>query len=74
VPESEQKKERAGIGFLGWLILLSLAFVGGWVVVGNAIDWAKPWWRYASIASISFTVGTFYGRFRRDEKKRSREH
>jgi hypothetical protein len=66
----EEKPGRRGIGFLGWLVLLSLAFVGAWVVLGNAVDWAKPWWRYASIASISFTVGTFYGRFRRDSAKR----
>lgn len=54
---------------LGWLVLLSLATVGAWVVLGNALDFARPWWRYASIASIAFTLGTFYGRFRRDEKQ-----
>ena len=65
----EPRETRRGIGFLGWAILLSLALVGGWVIVGNAWDWARPWWRYASIASISFTVGTFYGRYRRDAKQ-----
>ena len=44
-------------------------FVGAWVVLGNVWETAKPWWRYASIASISFTVGAFYGRYRRDTKK-----
>jgi hypothetical protein len=63
------EKERLGIGFLGWAVLLSLAFVGAWVVLGNVWETAKPWWRYASIASISFTVGAFYGRYRRDTKK-----
>ncbi len=66
---SDEKKEQRGIGFLGWLILISLAFVGLWVVAGNVFEWAKPWWRYASIASIAFTAGTFYGRYRRDTKK-----
>ena len=65
----EPDDARGGIGFLGWAILLSLAFVGGWVILGNAWDWARPWWRYASIASISFTIGTFYGRYRRDTKR-----
>lgn len=58
-----------GLGFLGWLILVALAFVGAWVLVGEALDFARPWWRYASVASISFTIGAFYGRFRRVEKK-----
>ena len=57
-PDRPDKRERGGIGFLGWA-----------VIVGNAWDWARPWWRYASIASLSFTVGTFYGRYRRDLKK-----
>jgi hypothetical protein len=68
-PDRPDKRERGGIGFLGWAVLLTLALVGGWVIVGNAWDWARPWWRYASIASLSFTVGTFYGRYRRDLKK-----
>lgn len=66
---ADQEKERAGVGFFGWLILLSLAVVGAWVLVGEAWDFARPFWRYASVASIAFTIGTFYGRFRRDEKK-----
>jgi hypothetical protein len=66
---ADDRVERPGIGFLGWAILLSLALVGAWVVVGNAWDWARPWWRYASIASISFTIGAFYGRYRRDTKR-----
>jgi hypothetical protein len=73
--DGRDKKERRSIGVLGWLVLLSLAFVGAWVVFGNAYDWARPWWRYATVASIAFTVGTFYGRFRRyehDEKRKSR--
>jgi len=71
---ADQKKKGRGLGVLGWLVLVSLALVGAWVVVGNAWDWAKPWWRYATIASIAFTAGTFYGRFRRyehDEKRKS---
>ncbi|MDQ1520251.1 MAG: hypothetical protein QOI55_1324 [Actinomycetota bacterium] len=74
MPDKEEK-ERRGIGVVGRLVLLALAFVGAWVVLGNAYDWARPWWRYATVASISFTVGTFYGRFRRyerDEKRKSR--
>jgi hypothetical protein len=67
-----ERDERPGFGFLGWAILLSLAFVGAWVVLGNAWDWARPWWRYASIASISFTIGAFYGRYRRDAKRERR--
>jgi hypothetical protein len=69
---ADDRDEKPGIGFLGWAILLSLAFVGAWVLVGNAWDWARPWWRYASIASISFTIGAFYGRYRRDVKKSPR--
>ncbi|MGQ0824086.1 MAG: hypothetical protein ACT4OX_03460 [Actinomycetota bacterium] len=65
-----EEKRESRFGFLGWLILLSLAIVGAWVVVGEAWDSARPWWRYASVASISFTIGSFYGRFRRYEKKR----
>jgi len=67
----ERDAEGRGVGFLGWLILIALAFVGAWVVVGEALDFARPWWRYASVASVSFTIGAFYGRFRRDEKKRA---
>jgi hypothetical protein len=65
---ADEKPDRGGLGFLGWLVLISLALVGAWVVVGNAWDWAKPWWRYATVASIAFTCGTIYGRFRRYEK------
>jgi hypothetical protein len=57
---------------LGWVVLLTLALVGAYVVIGNAWDWARPWWRYASVASISFTVGAFYGRYRRDRKRQPR--
>jgi hypothetical protein len=64
----DDAKDRPGFGVLGWLVLISLALVGAWVVVGNAWDWAKPWWRYATVASVAFTLGTFYGRFRRYEK------
>ena len=66
----EKEKEGFGLGFLGWALLLTLAFVGGWVILGNALDWARPFWRYATVASISFTIGTFYGRYRRDTKKK----
>ena len=72
---ADEARERRGIGVLGWLVLLSLAFVGAWVLLGEAYDWAQPWWRYATVASIAFTLGTFYGRFRRheaDEKRRAR--
>jgi uncharacterized membrane protein len=74
VPDKDHE-ERRGLGVLGRLLLLALAFVGAWVVLANAYDWARPWWRYVTVASIAFTVGTFYGRFRRyehDEKRRSR--
>jgi hypothetical protein len=54
---------------MGWLLLLALAFIGAWVLIGNAWDWARPYWRYASVASIAFTAGTFYGRFRRWERE-----
>jgi len=66
---AQEEREKRGIGFVGWLILLSLAVVGAWVLVGEAWDFARPFWRYASVASISFTIGSLYGRFRRDEKK-----
>jgi hypothetical protein len=62
-------------GFLSRAALVVLAFIGAWVVVGHFWDWAHPWWRYASVASISFTVGAIYGRFRKyehDERKRAR--
>ena len=68
----EKEKEGFGLGFLGWALLLTLAFVGGWVILGNALDWARPFWRYATVASISFTIGTFYGRYRRDTKKNNK--
>jgi hypothetical protein len=68
----EPDKDRRGLGVLGWLVLLSLACVGAWVLVGNAWDWARPWWRYATVASIVFTLGTAYGRFRRSEAERKR--
>ena len=72
----EEKKERAGLGFLGWTILLALALVGGWVLINNALEWARPWWRYVSVASIAFTIGTFYGRYRKDQaaaKKKNKQ-
>jgi hypothetical protein len=70
--DDERDRGRRGIGVLGWLVLVSLAFVGAWVVLGNAYDWARPWWRYATVASIAFTLGTFYGRFRRHEAAEKR--
>jgi hypothetical protein len=73
VAAESEKKERRGLGVIGRLVILSLALVGAWVVFGNAYDWARPWWRYATIASISFTVGTFYGRFRRYEREEKRK-
>jgi uncharacterized membrane protein len=72
VPDKDHE-ERRGLGVLGRLLLLALAFVGAWVVLANAYDWARPWWRYASIASISFTIGTLYGRFRRHEANEKRK-
>ena len=75
MPADDTDRDRRGIGALGWLVLLALACVGAWVVLGNAYDWARPWWRYATVASIAFTLGTFYGRFRRHEateKRRAR--
>ncbi|MCU1429848.1 MAG: hypothetical protein JWL83_3848 [Actinomycetia bacterium] len=73
MPADEEGGRKRGVGFLTRLLLVVLAFIGAWVVVGHFWDWAHPWWRYASVASISFTVGGFYGRFRKyehDEKKR----
>ena len=71
----QQKQEREGVGILTRLVIILLAFVGLWVVLGQLYDWAHPWWRYASVASISFTIGAMYGRFRRwehDDKRKAR--
>jgi len=68
------EREKRGVGVLTRLLVIVLAFIGLWVVIGHAYDWAHPWWRYATIASIFFTLGTMYGRFRRwerDEKKKA---
>jgi hypothetical protein len=76
VSADQQKQERARFGVVPRLLLLVLAFIGAWVVLGNAYDWARPWWRYASVASIAFTLGAMYGRFRKyehDEKLRARK-
>jgi hypothetical protein len=75
VSAEQQKQEREGVGILTRLAIIVLAFIGLWVVLGQLYDWAHPWWRYASVASISFTIGAMYGRFRRwehDEKRKSR--
>jgi hypothetical protein len=72
---ARERDGRRRVGVIGWLVLLSLALVGAWVVIGEAWDWARPWWRYATVASIAFTLGTLYGRFRRfeaDEKRAGR--
>ncbi len=72
---AEPKQERARIGVLTRLVIVVLAFIGAWVVLANAYDWARPWWRYATVASIAFTVGAMYGRFRRwehDEHRKTR--
>jgi hypothetical protein len=76
VSADPQKQERERFGVVPRLLIVVLAFIGAWVVLGHAYDWARPWWRYASIASISFTVGAMYGRFRRwehDDKARTRK-
>ena len=68
------ERERRGLGVLARLLIIVLAFVGAWVVVGHLYDWAHPWWRYATVASIFFTIGAMYGRFRRwehDEKRKA---
>ena len=74
-PVPAEERRRGRLGFVGWAILLCLALIGGWVLVSNLLDFAKPWWRYVTVASIAFTIGTFYGRFRRsehDEKRKNR--
>jgi hypothetical protein len=74
VSAEQQKQAREGVGILTRLVIIVLAFIGLWVVLGQLYDWAHPWWRYASVASISFAIGAMYGRFRRwerDEKRKS---
>jgi hypothetical protein len=74
VPAEERGGRRGRIGFVGWAILLCLALIGGWVLVTNLLDFARPFWRYVTVASIAFTIGTFYGRFRRSERDEKRKN
>ena len=74
MPDREPRERRA-VGALTRFVVIVLAFIGAWVVVGHAYDWAHPWWRYATVASLFFTIGAMYGRFRRyehDEKRKAK--
>lgn len=66
-----EKEKRRRVGPLLWVVIVAFAVVGAWVTFTNAFEWAKPWWRYGTVASIAFTLGTLYGRFRRDERAKS---
>ena len=63
----DQQQGKRRFGFFVKALLVCLALIGAWVVVGNFWHWARPYWHAVAIASIAFTAGTFYGRFRRDE-------
>jgi hypothetical protein len=62
------------MGFGGWAVLLCLALLGAWILFTTLLDAARPFFREVTIAVIAFTVGMFYGRFRRSEREERRKN
>ena len=38
-------------------MLAVFVVVGAWVTISNAYDWARPFLRYFTVASVGFAVG-----------------
>ena len=38
-------------------VLAVFVVVGAWVTISNAYDWARPFLRYFTVASVGFAVG-----------------
>lgn len=67
--EKEPRNARTMLVGAGWRLLLALfVVVGAWVTISRAYGWARPLLRYLTVASVAFTLGTMYGRHRRERR------
>lgn len=44
------------------VVLAVFVIVGAWVTISSAYDWARPFLRYFTVASVAFTLGRFSAR------------
>jgi hypothetical protein len=72
VPADERGGRR--FGFAGWAVVLCLALLGAWILFTTLLDAVRPFVRDVTIALIAFTIGMFYGRFRRSERDEKRQN
>ncbi len=49
-------------------ILVVFVVVGAWVTISNAYEWARPFLRYFTVASVGFTIGRLSRRGSRKER------
>jgi hypothetical protein len=73
-PVPAEERGRGRFGFGGWALLLCLALLGAWILFTTLLDAARPILREVTIALIAFTIGMFYGRFRRYERDEKRKN
>lgn len=43
-------------------MLVVFVVVGAWVTISNAYEWARPFLRYFTVASVAFTLGRMSAR------------
>lgn len=65
--EPETERRRTWLRGAAWrAILVVFVVVGAWVTISSAYEWARPFLRYFTVASVAFFLG-------RVSRRRSRE-
>ncbi len=67
--EPETERHRSWLRGAAWRATLVLFIVvGAWVTISSAYEWARPFLRYFTVASVAFTLGRFSRRRARDQR------